>query len=117
MARNRINTNSTESTISRYTQGGLTDRYQTRLGWWERFVIEKQPDDIRFIISSEYEARPDLVAYQLYRRATLQWLVLQYNNIVDINTEFVSGKIILLPTPQRVQVSILANITGGRLIK
>lgn len=117
MARNTGTTNSARSTSGRYTQGGLTDRYRNRLGWWERFPLGRQNDDIRFTITPQYNGRPDLVAYRIYKKATLAWLVLQYNNIVDINTEFVTGKTIFLPTPRRAQVTILANTTGGNPVE
>jgi hypothetical protein len=117
LTRNRRTTNSSDNNNGRYVQGGLTDRFQNRLGWWERFPIKRQTDDIRFTLSKETEGRPDLVAHRVYKKATLMWLVLQYNNIVDINTEFVSGKTIVLPTPRRVQVSILSNTVGGNVIE
>ena len=100
----------------RYTQGGVVDKFRNRLGWWERFVYERQTDDIRFTITKEYEGRADLIAYRVYRLATLQWLVLQYNNIVDINTELVSGKTLVLPSQERVQTAILTQSTGGNVV-
>lgn len=117
LTRNQRTTNSAESNNGRYVQGGLTDRFRNRLGWWERFPLERQTDDIRVTITKDTEGRPDLVAFRIYKKATLMWLVLQYNNIVDINTEFVAGKTIVLPTPRRVQVSILSNSTGGNVVE
>jgi hypothetical protein len=117
MARRPVSTDSSENATGRYTQGGLVDKFQNRLGWWERLPLERQTDDLRFPISKEYEGRPDLVAHRVYKRATLAWLVLQYNNIVDINTEFVTGRTLVLPSQQRVQTSILTKSTGGNVIK
>lgn len=114
---NQRATNSTEVKTGRYTQGGLTDRFNRRLGWWERFPMDRATNDIQFVITKQYEFRPDLVAYAIYEKATLAWLVLQYNNIVDINTEFVTGKILTLPTPQRAQTNILSQRTGGNIIE
>lgn len=114
---NQRATNSTEVKTGRYTQGGLTDRFNRRLGWWERFPMDRATSDIQFVITKQYEFRPDLVAYAIYEKATLAWLVLQYNNIVDINTEFVTGKILTLPTPQRAQTNILSQRTGGNIIE
>ncbi len=110
-------TNSVELKTGRYTQGGLTDRYRRRLGWWERYPMDRATDDIVFIITKQFEARPDLVAYTVYGKATLAWLVLQYNNIVDINTEFVAGKALQLPTPQRAQTSLLSQRSGGNVVE
>ena len=110
-------TNSAESNSGRYTQGGLVDRFNNRLGWWERFPITRSTDDIRIVVTKQFEGRPDLVAFRVYKQVTLAWLVLQYNNIVDVNTEFVPGKVLTLPTPQRVQVSILTKAVGGNAIE
>ena len=117
ISRNSRATNSSQVPTGRYTQGGLVDRFRTRLGWWERFPLERQTDDVRFTITKQFEGRPDLVAFRFFKQATLAWLVLQYNNIVDINTEFVAGKKIVLPTPRRVQASLLSNTTGGNVVE
>jgi hypothetical protein len=105
---------STNNTLSRYVQGGVTDVYQNRLGWWDGFNLERSNDDITFVLDPKYDTRPDLLAYDMYGKATLMWLVLQYNNIVDINEEFVSGATITLPTKSRVFTSILAYQAGGK---
>ncbi len=117
MASDQRATNASEVKTGRYTQGGLVDRYNRRLGWWERFPMDRSTDDIRFVITKQYENRPDLVAYAVYEKSTLAWLVLQYNNIVDINTEFVTGKVLTLPTPQRAQTNILSQRTGGNIVE
>ena len=48
-------TNSTEIRNSRYVQGGETDRYANRLGWWERRAMPRQDDDIRYTIDKRVE--------------------------------------------------------------
>jgi hypothetical protein len=45
------------------------------------------------------------------------WLVLQYNSIVDINTEFVAGESIILPTFERAQTQILTKSVGGNPVQ
>ena len=104
---------STNNRLSRYVQGGLTDQYSNRAGWWERYPLEKRPDDIRHTITSTEAHRPDLIAYNEYGKATLQWLVLQYNAIVDQNTELNAGDVILLPTQRRVMIEIQTHPVGG----
>lgn len=98
---------------SRYTQGGLTDRYPTRVGWWERKELKKDDLDITVVIQPAEDRRPDLLAYRVYGKSNLQWLVLQYNAIVDIETEFTTGTEIRLPQPRRVSLDILNQPTGG----
>jgi len=116
-APNQRSTNSADIKTGRYTQGGLVDRYRRRLGWWERYPMDLATDDFSFTITKQFEKRPDLVAYTVYEKATLAWLVLQYNNIVDINTEFVAGKVLRLPSAARAQTNLLSNRTGGNIVE
>lgn len=108
--------NVTELASSRYTQGGTTDRYQSRIGWWEKRRLTRNDNDWTVTILSHENKRPDLVAYRKYRRADLDWLVLQYNNIVDVETEFLTGVELRLPTERRVYLDLLTQPTGGNKI-
>lgn len=91
---------------SRYVKGGFTNTNGRYLGWWERIIIPKGSDDIDLIVTEKYAYRPDLIAKDVYGKETLMWLVLQYNNIVDIN-ELINGVSIKLPSTRRIQ-SILS---------
>lgn len=95
-------------TEGRYTQGGSSVQTNT-LGWWERRIIPYADDDTFIEISGRYNRRPDIVAYDFYQKAIYQWVILQYNNIVDINTEFVTGATIRLPSRSRLFREILAR--------
>ena len=86
---------------SRYSQGGTVDVDGNRLGWWERIVFQKSPLDVTLTITKKYARRPDLLAIDMYGKANLQWFVLQFNNISDINEDFIEGKVITLPTKSR----------------
>lgn len=96
---------------SRYVQGGTSDLTPNAVNWWEKRedIPSDQYDDITFIISKANEFRPDLISYQVYGRPDLAWLVLQYNEIVDINEQFVVGRTILLPSPIRAFTDILTS--------
>jgi len=111
-----INKNSTDNRNSRQVQGGLIDIYNKRLGWWEKRKLERQDND--FIITvQEYEAgRPDLISHRAYGKAVYAWLVLQYNNIVDPETELVAGAVIYLPTSTRLMLDIITKPEGGKRI-
>lgn len=100
---------------SRYTQGGETEVYQKRLGWWERdeSILKKADDDITVVIAPEYDKRPDRMATDYFGRSDLEWLILQFNTIVDINDEFRSGKTIRLPKAERALFNFLNKSTGG----
>lgn len=97
------------STMGRYGYGGSTVDFGNRLGWWDRRILPLSPTDVTIKISSKYAKRPDLLAYDLYGSSTLQWLILQYNTILDINSEFVEGVSITVPTKTRVHTELLAK--------
>lgn len=110
---NKSNFNSVLNRDSRYVQGGTTNVYSNRLGWWERTTFTYDVSDLYVLITKDYAHRPDRVAYDFYGKTSLMWLVLQYNNIVDPATEFVEGKQIRLPAPSRVTREITTQRTGG----
>lgn len=93
----------------RYVQGGEVTLKGKRLGWWERKIYEKSPTDIPFTITALYSRRPDKLAYELYGKASLQWFIMQYNNVVDINVDFVTGTKIVLPTKARLFSELLSR--------
>ena len=98
---------------SRYIQGGDTVVNKKKLGWWERDIDIERDDvtDIQVYIEPKYEGRADLIAYSVYGDPTLEWLVLQYNNIVDTVEELVVGVTITIPSRDRVFFEILTNST------
>ncbi len=108
--------NSVLNQNSRYVHGGTTTRRNTRNGWWERKILEKSDTDITITIEPNEDRRPDIMAFRLYDDPKLAWLILQFNNIVDTETEFTTGKEILVPTARRVQLDILTQPTGGERV-
>lgn len=104
--REYTNKNSLSKRNSRLVKGGKTEVVGGKLGWWERKndnLNNSQDDDILYTIPIDYQYRPDLVAFLLYGTTELEWVVLQYNNIVDIIEEFSAGKQIRLPNPDSVR--------------
>lgn len=97
---------SLRSALSRYVQGGTSETLGNKIGWWERTIFFARPDDITFPLTAKYHQRPDLLAQAAYGKASYMWLILQYNNILDVNTEFVEGKMISIPSPSRVAFEI-----------
>lgn len=93
----------------RYVQGGTPDQFSNRIGWWERRAFAPSVTDVVLPLPARYALRPDLLAYDVYGKATLAWVILQYNNIIDINVEFVQGATILVPTRERVQTEFLTK--------
>lgn len=107
--------NSVYNTKSRYTQGGETIQYEKRLGWWERDLntLKEDDTDLFIKINPKYNKRPDKFAADYFGRSDMTWVVLQFNSIVDINEEFISGKTVRMPQPQRALFDFLNKGTGG----
>lgn len=93
----------------RYVHGGTVAVLGNRLGWWERKKFAKSPTDIVYKISAQYANRPDLLAFDMYGKATLQWFIMQYNAISDLYEDFKEGDIILLPDKGRLFGELLSQ--------
>lgn len=104
---------SIQNTNSRYVQGGVTDTFRSRLGWWERRTFPKKQDDILFIVKKKHENRADIIANDVYGNDRLDWLVLQYNTIVDPVEELIAGKVLLLPAVSRIHTILTQS--GGNI--
>lgn len=87
---------------SRLVKSGKSEISGNKLGWWNRDESFSEQDNTltSIVISSEYHHRPDLLAYYYYGSTEFEWAILQYNLIVDINEDFVTGKTIKIPTPE-----------------
>lgn len=108
-----METNVKNREYSRYTQGGeVIKNPDGSIGWWERFDIPESEDDLLIEIIPRFSRRPDRLAYELYGKSELGWLVLQYNTILDIHEEFITGKIVRVPHPNRVTFNILNKSVG-----
>jgi hypothetical protein len=92
----------------RYVQGGTTDDFSNRIGWWERKDFPKSSTDVPFVLTTKYNKRPDLLAFDLYGKAGLHWFILQYNAVSDVNT-FLAGLPLVLPTKARLFGELLTN--------
>ncbi len=106
-------TSSINKRNSRYVQGGTTTTFPKRLGWWDRLVMLPDDDDLFITVTNSQDRRPDKIAFDIYGKSELAWVVLQFNNIADINLELQAGAEIRLPTPDRVFFDMLNRPTGG----
>lgn len=100
---------SDQQNSGRFVQGGVVAINGNKLGWWERTIYSKSPTDITYVITAKYASRPDLLAFDLYGRAALQWFILQYNNVSDVFVDFTEGTSILLPTRSRLFGELLSK--------
>jgi len=106
--------NSADQQYSRQVQGGLIDRFNNRLGWWERRDLEHRDDDIQFTVTTNTAGQPWKIAFNVYGQDKYAWIVLQYNNIVDVAEELVPGKQLVLPAVTRLMLDILNQQVGGK---
>jgi len=105
------NKSSLKKKYSRYVQGGQTETNDIGIGWWERRldIDVNTTDEIILTITTSVDRRPDIVSKIYYGRKDLDWFILQYNNIVDINEEFVTGRTIRIPSKSRVLLNLLTK--------
>lgn len=88
--------------MSRYTK--FSPYYKTPENnlYLELLTIRPVPaeaDDFQYVIQSQYQHRPDLLAYDIYGNAKLWWVIVQRNLdvIKDPIYDFEPGIVIYLP--------------------
>ena len=71
--------------------------------------IPAQADDVQYTVTSQYEYRPDLLAYQLYNNVDLWWVfaVRNANKIKDPIYDLYAGQTIYLP-----KITTLKKVLG-----
>lgn len=97
---------------SRYVQGGKSYMLDaTRLGWWERNrnIVFGNVDDISIDINNTNQFRADIMSIAIYGTSDYEWLILEYNSIVDIKEELIIGRRIYAPSFERVATRIAVN--------
>lgn len=87
----------------RYVLGGTTEVSASKLEWWSRTDVKRDPSDIVYVMEKKYEGKPWLLGYVFYGDEGLTWVILQYNTVLDPLTELVEGKLLLVPTLERVK--------------
>lgn len=100
---------SAQNSLCRYVQGGTTYSSPYGIGWWNRFIFPTAPDDVQVMVNTRYVNRADLIAFDMYGISDLEWLVLQYNNILNPKQELVKGTLLMLPSNYRVQTQIMTQ--------
>jgi hypothetical protein len=98
---------STDRQYSRYTIGGSVEQNGNLLGFWKRKDYQYDETDELFTITEQYNKRPWLLSHAKYGTVELMWFILDYNNIINPDEEFVTGKVIRLPKPNRLFVDLL----------
>lgn len=106
------NTNSLYNKFSRYVAGGVTERTGNFLEWFEPAVFPKDASDQVYAVENIYENRLDLISAIFYNEPRYWWVIAQYNNIIDPFSEVTAGRMLLIPTANRLQGMLLHNRGG-----
>ena len=100
----------------RYVLGGITEVSDQFIGWWERYDLEHDISDLAYTLEAKYEGRVDMLAHVFYGDSKKGWMILQYNDILDPNLELIAGKILLMPSLDKLNYAFKASKIGGIFI-
>jgi len=109
---NDANQNSLFNKYSRYVAGGTTEQANNKIEWWEKTIFERDETDIAYAIEKFYEGRLDLIASAFYNEPRYWWVIAQYNNIMDPFSEIKEGRILLIPSKERLPLLLLTKQGG-----
>lgn len=106
--------NSTLVKGSRYVSGGTTEVNKVSIEWWERNVFQADPTDFQYVVEKQFEGRLDWITaiYLGEQNIRYWWVVAMLNNILDPYTEVKTGRIIRIPSKERLQ-NMLSGKMGG----
>ena len=104
--------NSLFNKYSRYVGGGITEQSNDMIEWWERSIFEQDDSDIIYTVENFYEGRLDLIASVFYNEPRYWWVIAQYNNILDPFKETTAGKVLTIPSKDRLSL-MLGRKMGG----
>jgi hypothetical protein len=107
-----INSNSLQNKYSRLVGGGQTETANGRAEWWERYTFPTSSSDIQYIVENRYANRLDLISAIFYGEPRYAWVIAQYNNILDPFTEVSAGRILILPSFDRLN-ALVGTKKGG----
>lgn len=100
------NSNSVFNKLSRYVGGGATEVADGKLEWWERVIFSTDSSDTEYTVDTFYEGRPDLIAASFYGEPRYWWVITQYNNIIDPIGEIVPGRVLRIPSKDRLELMV-----------
>ena len=99
---------------SRFVSGGVSEVNQTAIEWWERRYFSTDPTDSIYVVESRFVGRLDWIVGIHIGEKFVQnwWVVAMINNILDPYTEIYEGRVLYIPTRERMS-SILEGKLGG----
>jgi len=104
--------NSTMNRNSRYVAGGTTEVNEFALEWWDRITISLDPTDTTYVVEKKFAGRLDLITAVFLGEQNVAnwWVVAMMNNILDPYTEVYEGRVLYIPTRER-----MSSLLNGRL--
>lgn len=112
MKKTNANVNSVYNRYSRFVHGGTTEVRDGRLEIHDRSVFPTDETDMVYAIERQFSGRPDMIASLFYNEPRYWWVIAQHNNILDPFSEMVTGRLIFIPTKERL-MTMLAGRQGG----
>jgi hypothetical protein len=106
------NADSLQNKYSRYVAGGTTEVADGKIEWWERSIFPSSNTDISYTVEKFYVGRMDLIANVFYNEPRYWWVIAQYNNILDPFSEITEGRILLIPTKDRLSLMLGTKLGG-----
>ena len=104
--------NSTNSPTSRYVAGGKSEISDARIEWWERAEYNYSDTDTMYVVDLKTAGRIDLIAQAYLGDSHLWWLIAQYNSILDVTAEIRVGRVLHIPSSNRVQTLLNGKLGG-----
>ena len=104
------NKSSLDQPNCRLVRGGTAELDGNFVGYWTKLNLPRDPvTDQKFTITKDFEFRADKISYVLYGTDYYQWLVLEYNNIVDIIEELAVGNVLIVPSYNRTLYNLVSS--------
>ena len=100
------------SKFSRYTLGGTSEVANNKIEWWEKKSIRADSTDIIYTVENFYQGRLDLIANTFYSEPRYWWIIAQINNILDPVNEITPGRVLRIPTKERINSLVGAKLGG-----
>jgi hypothetical protein len=107
-----MKTNSLFLNTSRYVHGGSTEIANDRVEWWEKKSFPSDETDQIYVVENIYEGNPQAISTVFYGEPRYWWFIAQFNNILDPVTEITAGRILSIPTKDRM-ILMLTGRQGG----
>lgn len=93
----------------RYVLGGITEVSSYALEMWDANTLPPDPSDIIYFVEKKYENNPQLLGYVFYGDTGMWWLICMYNGIIDPIDEIIEGKMLLIPSLDRIKSQVFSG--------